>query len=101
MFKGTTPKHTFEVDTDTSNIKEVKIIYSQNDKEVLCKRTTDCTIEPGIISTRLTQEDTFKFVGNTCVSIIIRALTFGGDALITEDPIIVSVRECCDDEVLV
>lgn len=100
MFRGTTPTHTFEVDTDTSLIKEVKIIYSQKDKEILVKRTEDCTIEDGVISTKLSQEDTFLFEGNTIVTIQVRVLTMGGDAL-TSDLIMTGVGKCLDDEVLV
>lgn len=99
MFKGTTPTHTFEVDIDTDVIKEVKIIYSQRDKEVLVKRTDECTIESGLISTRLSQEDTFLFESNTIVSIQVRVLTTGGDALLS-DLIMTSVGKCLDDEVL-
>ena len=101
MFKGTTPTHTFEVeDIDTSSIKEVKIIYSQKDREILEKKTKECTIQDGKISTKLSQEDTFKFESNTLVSIQIRVLTKGGDALIS-DLIMTGVGKCLDDEVLV
>ena len=100
MFKGTTPTHIFEVAIDTSSIKEVKITYSQRDQEVLVKRTEDCTIDSETISTRLSQEDTFLFEDNTLVTIQLRVLTTGGDALIAE-PIIISVGKCLDDEVLI
>jgi hypothetical protein len=100
MFKGTTPTHTFEIPMDTSLIKEVKITYSQKDIEKLVKRTKDCTIDEGMISTRLSQEDTFRFASNSFVTIQIRILTTGGDALACE-PIVTSVGKCLDDEVLV
>lgn len=100
MVKGTTPTHTFNVPLDYSSIKTVKIIYSQRDKEVLVKRTEDCTIESGKISTKLTQDDTFKFECNTIVTIQIRVLTTDGDAL-ASDLIMVNVGKCLDDEVLV
>lgn len=100
MFKGTTPTHTFNVSIDTSLIKEVKITYSQKDAEILVKRTEDCTISDGAITTRLSQEDTFKFEGNTIVTIQVRVLTTGGDALMAE-PIMMTVGKCLDDEVLV
>lgn len=99
MFKGTTPTHTFEVDIDTSLIKEVKIIYAQMGREVLVKRTEDCSIEDGKITTRLSQEDTFKFEANTVVTIQVRILTLGGDAL-TSNLMRAAVGKCLDDEVL-
>ena len=99
MFRGTTPIHTFYVEIDTSIIKEVKITYSQKDEEVLVKRTEDCTIEDGQISTKLSQEDTFRFEPNTVVFIQLRVLTTGDDVLISE-LIKASVGKCLDDEVL-
>ncbi len=99
MFKGTTPTHRFNVPIDTSIIKEIKITYSQRDKEILVKRTEDCTISEGLITTKLSQEDTFRFEGNMIVTIQMRILTLGGDALIAE-PIMMAVGKCLDDEVL-
>ena len=100
MYRGTTPTHTFKVPIDTSLVKSVKIIYSQRDKEILVKRKNECTFEGNAISTRLTQEDTFKFDGTALVTIQIRVLTVGDDALISH-PIVRSVGKCLDEEVLV
>jgi hypothetical protein len=100
MFKGTTPTHEFEVDIDTAFIKTVKITYSQNDEEILVKRTEDCTLEGNKITTKLTQEDTFLFDCNELVQIQIRGLTHDGEALAT-DLMVTTVRKCLDDEVLV
>lgn len=100
MFKGTTPTHTFNIPLEASSIKTVKITYVQRDKEVLVKRTEDCTIEDGKIKTKLTQEDTFKFEHNTIVTIQLRVLTTDGDAL-ASDLIMTSAGKCLDDEVLV
>lgn len=99
MRRGTTPTHVFEVQFDTSLIKTLKITYLQRDQEILVKRTEDCNIEPGMISTRLSQEDTFLFEENALVTIQLRILTIGGDALAAE-PIVLSVNRCLDEEVL-
>ena len=99
MFKGTTPTHIFEIPIDISLIQEVKITYSQEGEEILVKRLADCTLSDGKVSTRLTQEDTFKFDSSFGVSIQIRILTVNGDALIS-NVITKSVGECLDDEVL-
>ena len=100
MYKGTTPTHTFKVKIDTSAIKEVKITYKQNDKIVLTKRTSDCTIEYGKIITQLSQEDTFLFDSARFVNIQLRVLLADGQAC--NSPIFrKSVGDCLDDEVLV
>lgn len=97
---GTTPLHEFLVPPDvTPLIKTVKITYSQNDTVILEKRTDDCTIEPGKISTKLTQEDTFKIDRNYLVKIQIRALTHSGECVKSE-PMTATPGKCLDDEVL-
>ena len=100
MFKGTTPQHTFNVNIDTSLIKEIKITYTQNESEVLCKRTEDCTIEDGKIIARLTQEESFLFETGKFVFIQLRVLTLGGECL-TSEILMTGVGKCLDSEVLV
>lgn len=100
MVPGTTPTHTFELEKDIGPIKTIKITYSQKDKEILVKRTADCTIGDGIISTRLSQEDTFLFEENSTATIKLRILTAEGDA-VSAETIIICVGECYDKEVLV
>lgn len=99
MFKGTTPTHTFNVDIDTSLIQTVKITYTQKDKEILAKRTEDCEIGEGVITTRLSQEDTFLFKEDVWVTVQLRILTKAGDALASA-PVLMSVGRCLDEEVL-
>ena len=98
---GTTPTHVFDgIPIDICPlIKEVKITYLQNNEEVLVKRTEDCVIENGRISTRLTQEDTFKFDWSKLVSIQLRVLTVNGDCF-KSDPMMETAGRCLDKEVL-
>ena len=99
---GTTPTHIFEdIPTDICSMaKEVKITYKQSDNEVLVKRTGDCTIGDGKITTRLSQEDTFCFDHEDLVSIQIRILTQSGECF-KSDEMVVTAGKCLDDEVLV
>lgn len=100
MIRGTTPTHTFTLPFDVSEIRQVKVIYAQNDEEIFCKRTEDCELYGSAIKVRLTQEETFLFDCKKLVQIQIRVLTHGGDSLST-DVISTSVKKCLDDEVLV
>lgn len=99
MRQGTTPTHTFEIPLAKSLISAVKVIYAQGDKTVLCKRASDCDIEDGKISTRLTQEETFLFDCKKLVQIQLRVLTTGNDSLVS-DIMRRSVAECLDGEVI-
>lgn len=100
MIRGTTPTHTFEVDFDTSLIKEVKITYSQFEKVLVEKYTQDCVITEGKIETKLTQEETFLFDSTRYVYAQIRILTNDGECHST-NLIKIEVEKCFDDEVLV
>lgn len=101
MERGTTPTHIFNIPAEISSaIKEVKITYSQNDEELVVKRTGDCTIESGKITTKLSQEETFLFDCTKFVYIQIRVLTLGGDC-VKSKLMQESVGKCLDSEVLV
>lgn len=100
MIRGTTPTHIFRLPFDTSLIDEVRIIYSQNDEQILVKETVDCNLDGNTISVTLTQEDTFKFDCKKCVQIQVRVLTARGEALASKIKHI-DVEKCLDNEVIV
>lgn len=99
MIRGTTPTHTFTLPFDTNLVKCVKVIYAQNDRVILTKKTDDCILSENKVKVKLTQEDTFAFDCKYTVQIQIRALALDGDSLIS-DIYTVSVGKCLDDEVL-
>ena len=99
MLVGTTPTHTFNVPLLASEIAEVRVLYSQNDKLLITKNTSDCTIQDKQISVTLTQEDTFLFDAKEFVEIQIRVLTPGGNAL-GSIPETVGVTKCLSTEVI-
>lgn len=96
---GTTPTHIFEVDLDTTLIKQVKITYTQDDEIILEKRTDDCEITQDKLKIKLTQEETFEFDSTKFVCIQIRILTTNNECFST-DLIRVPVHKCLDREVL-
>lgn len=98
IIPGTTPKHEFELDIDTALLKEIKVIYSQNDETIFCKRAKDCQFDGNFIRIKLTQEETFLVDSNHVVKIQIRALTHSGDALSLDKPLTVSAAKCLDKD---
>lgn len=100
MIRGTTPTHNFRIPFESSTLEEVRIIYSQNDEQILVKETADCEMDGNTISVTLTQEDTFKFDCKKCVQLQVRVLTNGGQALASQIKHI-DVDKCLDDEVIV
>lgn len=99
MIRGSTPTHKLKLPIDTSLLGNLKIVYSQDDKQVLTKYLKDCTLDGNIALVKLTQEETFLFDCKKDVEIQIRAKTLGGD-VVPSKPKIISVEKCLDDEVL-
>ena len=99
MIRGTTPTHNFILPIDTNTIKCVRVTYAQNDKVILTKEATDCTLSGNTVSVKLTQEDTLALDCHYEVDIQVRALTLGNDAL-ASDIYRVSVAKCLDGGVL-
>ena len=97
IFPGTTPLHEFELPIDTSLLKEVKVIYAQNDNEIFCKRAKDCNFDGNFIRIKLTQEETFLVDCSKMVQFQIRAITKSGDALETE-VMTITAAKCLDKD---
>lgn len=61
MYRGTTPTHTFNVNTDLRTASAIYITYEQNEKPVVEKTGTAITVNQTTLVTTLTQEETLKF----------------------------------------
>ena len=99
MKLGATPKHTFTLPFDPKTLKEAKITYTQDNRVILEKYLSDCTIEGNNLIVTLTQEDTFLFVAQSIIEIQARVLTLGGEAS-TSDVHTIRAERCLDREVL-
>lgn len=99
MIIGTTPKHTFKLPFDTSVIRKIRVIYSQNDTAILTKTEKDCVLGNNDLSVTLTQEDTFKFDHKLPVEIQVRVLTNNG-SVAASIPKKVGVTKCLETEVI-
>lgn len=62
--RGTTPKHTFDVDVDLTTAVEMFITYQQDRRTVLEKQLKDIEVSPESISVKLTQKESLKFHEN-------------------------------------
>lgn len=99
MIRGTTTTHIFNIPLEASDIKDVKVTYSQGNEIVITKKKKDCTIEDNTIAIALSQEDTFKFDSSQHVKIQLRVLT-DKDHVMSSKVMTISVGACLDDEVL-
>ena len=99
MYRGTTPTHTFTLPFDTSLVKTIRIIYSQQGVVVLSKTEADVGMSGSLVQVSLTQEETLSFRCKREVLIQLKILTTTGEALVS-DIIKVSVSRCLCEEVL-
>ena len=100
MIRGTTPTHTFTLPFKIDEIKNIKIVYVQNNNVILAKYMKDCTLHDYTVETVLSQRDTLQFDSSCSVQIQMRILTVKGKALVSTVTRL-SVDKCLDDEVLV
>lgn len=99
MIRGTTPIHTFTLPLETSLIKDLRVIYAQNDVVIVTKMMEDCLLEGSTITLELSQEDSLSFSDRVPVQIQLRVLTTSGHSL-TSYIQTVPVEKCLSDEVL-
>ena len=99
MVQGTTPTHRFYLPFSTDTLKEVMVIYAQNNEEIFHKDTAECTVSENQISLKLTQEETFLFKPSVNVQIQVRVLKTDGEAYVSQI-MHVSVAKCLNSEVM-
>lgn len=105
IIQGTTPTHTFTLPYDTSTLKRVRFVYSQQGQVKVIKDSTD-TESPVVLKERtasatLTQEQTFGLTPNVVVHLILRILTEDCKALESEQPVLLMCQGSADKEVLI
>ena len=100
MIRGSTPTHRFTPSIDLALVKDIEIVYAQNDIVLITKHLKDCAIEGNTLIVKLTQEETFKFSHKFAVQIQARTLTLDGSVIPTYVTTI-TVQKCLSSEVLV
>lgn len=99
MIRGTTTTHIFNIPLEASDIKDIKVTYSQGGTIILTKKKKDCKIADNTIAVPLSQEDTFKLDSSQHVKIQLRILT-DKDRVMSSKVMTLSVGACLDSEVL-
>lgn len=99
MIKGTTPTHTFRLPFDTSIIKEVMVIYAQNEMEVFHKDKYECEFSGKKIIVKLSQEETLLFNHRQNVQIQVRVLT-NDDVAVASQIKEITIQNCLNSGVI-
>ena len=91
--RGTTPVHSFTLPDELKDVDfaALYITYKQGRKTVLEKDRSSISIEDGVASVRLTQEETLLFSDRWKCNIQVRLRTAAGDALVSN---VVNIPVC-------
>ena len=83
--RGTTPVHSFTLPDEMKDVDfaALYITYKQDGKTVIEKDRSSISIEDGVASVRLTQEETLLFSDRWKCHIQVRLRTSAGDALVS------------------
>ena len=83
--RGTTPVHSFTLPDELKDVDfaALYITYKQDGKTVIEKDRSSISIEDGVASVRLTQEETLLFSDRWKCYIQVRLRTAAGDALVS------------------
>lgn len=96
---GTTPTHYFDLPFSSDVIEGIEIVYCLDDKEIVTKTKSDCTLDGNTVSVKLTQEETFKFKDCEIAEIQMRVSTSDGTVMVS-DIKRVTCKRCLFDEVM-
>lgn len=85
LCRGTTPTHSFTLPDELNGVElaALYITYRQDGKTVIEKDRSSISIEDGVASVRLTQEETLLFSDRWKCYIQVRLRTAAGDALVS------------------
>ena len=98
--RGTTPILSFTCPFDCSEVKILNICFQQDDKIILEKKLSDCTIKEKVITVKLSEEDTLLFSNDHKKKIYMQIRVGIGDDRYTSDIITTSVGVILKDGVL-
>lgn len=99
MIRGTTPTHTFKLPFSSDSVEECEVVYAQNDREIVRKRTADCEITGDVVKCTLTQAETLEFKARRPLQVQIRVLTTAGK-VVGSQIMRVTVEDCLSNEAL-
>lgn len=101
IYQGTTAINEFVLEFSTEMFEKLKVSYRQVGNVRLVKRLGEegVSAEGNVLTVHFTQEETFYFDHKEEVEIQLRGKTLDGEVWENE-PIVVTVGECFDREVL-
>ena len=92
MIRGTTVPIQLKFPSDITDIEKIRIYFNQGSETVLTKDEDDCTISSNIVTTELSQEETYKLTAKKRLQISCRAM-LSNDSVIGSRPVFFDVYD--------
>ena len=99
MKQGSTPTLEFTIPLNEYTISKARISFGYGNVLTLKKEKDELKISDNLIKVTLTQEETFLFIPDSEVDIVLRIVTSEGTSLVSND-LKMFVEGCMDNEVL-
>ena len=100
MIRGTTPTHTFGIPINAKDVKDIRVTYRQDDRNILDKKMDNVELVGKAVKVALTQQETFAFTAGIKAKVQIRVLSTGGVLFGNRKPINIDVYDSFNNEVL-
>lgn len=78
MIRGTTVPVRLRFPAEITDIEQIRIYFMQGSETIVTKEEDDCTIESNIVTTELSQEETYELTSKKRLQVTCRYMTSDG-----------------------
>lgn len=100
MIRGTTPTHYFGIPISKERVKNIRVTYRQDNRNILDMGIDRFEIVGNKAKVTLSQQETFAFTAGIKAKVKIRVLSTEGVLFSNRRPIMINVYESYNNEVL-
>ena len=100
MIRGTTPTHYFGISIDKEHVKDIRVTYRQDNRNIVDRGIDSVEIVGNKVKVALTQQETLAFTAGIKAKVKIRVLSTGGGVFSNRRPVNIEVYDSFNNEVL-
>lgn len=100
MIRGTTPTHYFGIPISKERVKNIRVTYRQDNRNIIDKGMDSVEIIGNNVKVHLSQQETFAFTAGIKAKVQLRVLSTEGVLFGNRKPVSIDVYESFNREVL-
>lgn len=101
MIRGTTPTHYFGIPISKEHIKDIRVTYRQDNRNIIDKGMDSVEIVGNKIKVALSQQETLRFTAGIKAKVKIKVLSTGGGVFSNRKSVNIDVYDSFNSEVLI